>query len=270
MPSLFSPPPPGVYEYTEIITFQFTDSSAPSSLSDEATDVGRVWASTLRTYLELEQTGIVWWGLVHGSPQEAKLLIDWKSAEGREKYEASPQLKDLRSAWKAVTSVPVVAAVYRFPHDEVARQAGLCSSNDTVSVLFTFSFNSPVESSTDTEQWDVSFAQLRGAVMGSPGGVVATKCSYGWELNHSSYCAAFRFLKIDTFQTFLEESEVSQLLEGLRSRATGGVNIQFLDTRAFSHGWQGSVDRTTPETAGTAAFIETAQTLFKGINTRAA
>lgn len=75
MPSLFAPPPPGVYEYTEIITCYFTDPSAPSSLSDEATDLGKLWASTLRTYLEIEQTGIVWWALVHGAPHKAKLFI---------------------------------------------------------------------------------------------------------------------------------------------------------------------------------------------------
>lgn len=75
MHSLFVPPPPGVYAYTEIITFYFTDPSAPSSLSDEATDLGKVWASTLQTYLEIEQTGIVWWALVHGASLKAKLFI---------------------------------------------------------------------------------------------------------------------------------------------------------------------------------------------------
>ncbi|KAK7422039.1 hypothetical protein QQZ08_009688 [Neonectria magnoliae] len=164
MPSLFAPDPPGIYEYTEIYTFNFADSSAPSSLSDETT--------------ETEQTGIVWWGLVHGAPQTAKLFIDWKTAEDREKHEVSPRSEDLRNAWKAVTSVPVHPAVYRLPHDDVARQAGLCSTSDTVSVLFTFKFNDPLGSSIDAEQWDASFAEFAEAVMKSPGGVVATKCSF--------------------------------------------------------------------------------------------
>ncbi|KAK7422653.1 hypothetical protein QQX98_001441 [Neonectria punicea] len=263
MPSLFAPPPPGIYEYTEIITFNFADSSAPSSLFDESTGVGTVWASTIQTYLETERTGIVWWGLVHEAPYTAKLFIDWKTAEGREKYEASPKSEDLRNAWKAVTSVPVHAAVYRFPHDDVARQAGLCSTSDTVSVLFTFKFNDPLGSSTDAEQWDASFAKFAGAVMKSPGGVVATNCSYGWELNHSSYCASFRYLNIETMRSFLKEDEASQLLEGLRSRATGGIEIQFLETRAFKHGWQGSVDKIRPENPGTAAFLTLAQGTFK-------
>lgn len=75
MPSLFSPAPPGNYEYTGIITFHFSDSSAPSSLSDNTTTVGQVWAATLRSYLELEKTGVVWWALVHEAPQKAKLFI---------------------------------------------------------------------------------------------------------------------------------------------------------------------------------------------------
>lgn len=72
MPSPFAPPSPGVYEYTESLTFHFSD---PSSLSDESTTVGQVWASTVRTYLELDKTGTVWWASIQGAPQKAKLLV---------------------------------------------------------------------------------------------------------------------------------------------------------------------------------------------------
>ncbi|KAH7139932.1 hypothetical protein B0J13DRAFT_558675 [Dactylonectria estremocensis] len=266
MPSLFDPPPPGIYDYTEIITFDFADPSVPSSLSDEATDVGKVWALTLRTYLEIEQTGIIWWALVHGAPHKAKLFIDWKTADGRQKYEARPESEHLRSAWAAVTSSPFQAALYHFPHDSVARQAGLCSTNNTVSVLFTFNFNNRPGSIEDAGNWDATFVEFVRAIMKSPGGVVATSSSYGWELNHNSYCAAFRYLNIETMQSFLEEPETRRLLEGLQVLAQGGVEIEYLETRVFSHGWQGSVDNTTPENPGTAAFITDAQRMFQGIH----
>lgn len=164
-----------------------------------------------------------------------------------------------------MTSSLVVAAVYRLPYDDVARQAGLCSTSDTVSVHFTFKFNNRVESSNDAGRWDASFAEFTGAVMKSPGGVVATSCSYGWGLNRDSYCASFRYLNIDTMQSFLQENETNRLLRELRSHATGGIEVEFLETRVFSHGWQGSVDHTQPQNPGTAALFG-AQGMLKGID----
>jgi hypothetical protein len=66
-----SPP----YEGTEIISFQFSNSTAPASLSDENTEVGRIWAATLKAYLDHPETGIVWWGVVRDAPNKAKLFI---------------------------------------------------------------------------------------------------------------------------------------------------------------------------------------------------
>lgn len=164
-----------------------------------------------------------------------------------------------------MTSSPVDVAVYRLPYDDVARQAGLCSTSDTVSVHFTFKFNDPVLSSSDAGQWDTSFAEFTRAVMKSPGGVVATSCSYGWGLNRDSYCVSFRYLNIETMQSFLEENETSRLLGELRPHATGGIEVEFLETRVFRHGWQGSVDQTQPQNPGPAALFG-AQGMFTGIN----
>jgi hypothetical protein len=87
MPPIFTCPPgssnifaafPPVevdYAYTQVINFKIYDSSVPASLSDATTEVGKVWAATLRTYLELPETGLIWWSLVHGEPSKAKLLI---------------------------------------------------------------------------------------------------------------------------------------------------------------------------------------------------
>lgn len=63
------------YEGTEVIGFQFSNSTDPASLSDESTELGKIWAATLKTYLDHPETGIVWWGIVHDAPNKAKLFI---------------------------------------------------------------------------------------------------------------------------------------------------------------------------------------------------
>lgn len=73
--SLFNPPPLGIYAFTEVLTFIFPGDIYPSTLTDDATPAGRVWATTLKTYLGLEQTGLVWWACVHDAPHKAILLI---------------------------------------------------------------------------------------------------------------------------------------------------------------------------------------------------
>ena len=63
------------YEGTEVITFTLYDPSQRDSLSDENTEPGRIFATTLRVYLENEHTGTVWWATVHDSLTETKLFI---------------------------------------------------------------------------------------------------------------------------------------------------------------------------------------------------
>jgi len=63
------------YEGTEVITFTFSDPSARDSLSDENTELGKIFATTLRVYLENEHTGTVWWASVHDAPNKTKLFI---------------------------------------------------------------------------------------------------------------------------------------------------------------------------------------------------
>ncbi|KAH7141046.1 hypothetical protein EDB81DRAFT_858101 [Dactylonectria macrodidyma] len=191
------PPTPGVYEYTEVIAFQFFDPSAPASLSDETTDLGKTCASTLRTYLELEQTGIVWWTMVHGAPNESKLFIDWKTTEGRQAYEASLEAEHLCNAWKPVTSSPVHTALYVFPRQVGTRELAL---------------GSPVE---NTARWDKVMAQFSSSVTRSPGGVVASGCCLAWGLNRGSYIAAFRYISIDAMNWFLEENKATTVFDDL-------------------------------------------------------
>lgn len=74
MPSLFGEAkvPEGVYEYTERLTFYFSEAPA---LSDESTPAGATWATTLNTLLELEQTDTVWWCSTHDNPLKASLFV---------------------------------------------------------------------------------------------------------------------------------------------------------------------------------------------------
>ncbi|KAF5021011.1 hypothetical protein F66182_6942 [Fusarium sp. NRRL 66182] len=244
--NLFPDPPPGIYEYTQILGFNFSDPSVPASLSDESTHIGEIWASTLRTYLELQQTGIIWWALVHGELSKAKLMIDWKTAAGRESFEASSQFRELSKAWQTVATTPVSNNAYLFTHNKVGREAGFCSESETVSALFTFRFNTP-PSAENIGRLDNSFLQLYRTILHSPGGVVASYGILGWEPSHTSYCLAFRYLDIETMQKFLAtDDKAGGLAEMLQSCATGGTELEFLETRCYKSGWQGSVTQTEP------------------------
>lgn len=67
---------PEAYAFTEGLTFTFPPESPPgTTLVDETTPAGQIWAATVKTYLELEQVGTVYWALLHEAPQTTKLLI---------------------------------------------------------------------------------------------------------------------------------------------------------------------------------------------------
>ncbi|KAJ4264232.1 hypothetical protein NW762_005426 [Fusarium torreyae] len=244
---MFPDPPPGIYECTQILEFEFLDPSVPASLSDGTTEIGKIWATTLQTYLELEQTGIVWWALVHNNASKAKLIVDWKTAAGREEFEASSQFQELSTTWQSVTSTPISNNAYIFTHNEKGREAGFYSeAGKTVSALFTFRFKTP-PSASDKEKLDDSFLRFYKKILHSPGGVVATFGILGWEQNRTSYCLAFHYMGPEVMQTFLKSDvEAKVLAEELQSYATGGADLEFLETRAYKQGWQGSLDRTEP------------------------
>ncbi|UPK93786.1 hypothetical protein LCI18_004721 [Fusarium solani-melongenae] len=262
--SLFSPPPPGIYEYTEVLTFHFSDTSVPPALSDENTAVGKVWAFTLKTYLEQEQTGIVYWTLINGSPQRAKLFIDWKTSFGRDQFELSTELENLRMAWSSVTSAPVHSVIYRLPWGGHRGHPGLHSSYDTVSSLFTFNF--PVTlTDEDKEKPDHILSQFARSVLQSPGGVVSSYCTTGWDVNNTSCCGIFRYIGIQEMQSFLQQN---QIFEELRSLATNGTEVEFMEVRCYAHGWQGSVDKTYPENPASGAFFASMRELSQAIGPR--
>ena len=47
------------YAFTEFITFKFRQGV---QLEDDSTTEGRIWANTVKTYLEQDDVGTVWWG----------------------------------------------------------------------------------------------------------------------------------------------------------------------------------------------------------------
>ncbi|RSL97125.1 hypothetical protein CDV31_013193 [Fusarium ambrosium] len=240
--SLFPPSPPGIYEFTEVLTFHFLDPLVPPALSDESTDVGKIWAFTLKTYLELEKTGIVYWTLVYGCPQRAKLFIDWKTELGREEFMSSFELGNLSMAWNSVISEPVHSAIYRLPWGGHRGHPGLNSSYDTVSTFITFNFPIAV-TGEDKKKLDQLISQFARSVLQSPGGVVSSYCTTGWEVNKTLCCGIFRYIGIKEMQSFLQQN---QIFEELRSVANG-TEVEFMEARCYDHGWQGSVDKTYPE-----------------------
>ncbi|RSL67893.1 hypothetical protein CEP53_002803 [Fusarium sp. AF-6] len=240
--SLFPPSPPGIYEYTEVLTFHFLDPLVPPALSDESADVGKVWAFTLKTYLELDKTGIVYWTLVHGCPQRAKLFIDWKMELGREEFMSSLELGNLSMAWNSVISEPVHSAIYRLPWGGHRGHPGLNSSYDTVSTFITFNFPIVVIGE-DKKKLGQLISQFARSILQSPGGVVSSYCTTGWGVNSTLCCGIFRYIGIKEMQSFLQQN---RLFEELRSVANG-TEVEFMEVRCYDHGWQGSVDKTYPE-----------------------
>ncbi|EWG48614.1 hypothetical protein FVEG_08319 [Fusarium verticillioides 7600] len=250
------------YEGTEVIGLQFSNSSDPASLSDENSEVGKIWAATLKTYLDHPETGIVWWGIVHDAPNKAKLFIDWKSLAGRAQFEASQQATELASAWKSITVAPAKKDVYKFTSSDVARQTALSSTYDTVTAHLSFGFANSLNSS-EVQQLDAVLQELDRAIMLSPGAVVASYSIGGWSSDNRSYSAAYRYLNANGLRNFIQgDNKVRELLQILQSRASGGMELEFLETRVYKQGWQGSVTKTEPDNPTLSGFMAEAQAMF--------
>ncbi|KAH7173352.1 uncharacterized protein B0J16DRAFT_349932 [Fusarium flagelliforme] len=251
------------YEGTEVITFTFSDPSARDSLSDENTEAGKTFATTLRVYLENEHTGTVWWASVHDAPNKTKLFIDWKTLAGKNQFENTAQATLLANNWKTITSSPVIKETYKFnPSNAVARQTALSSTYETVSVCFTFRFNSAIHA----DHLDGAFQELNHAIMLSPGAVVASYSIGGWSVDRTSYCACYRYLNAKAMRNFVHgDTKVRDLVGELEARAAG-FQMEFFETKAFEQGWQGSVMKTVPDNPVLSGFMSEMQDLFSGID----
>ncbi|CCT75076.1 uncharacterized protein FFUJ_11157 [Fusarium fujikuroi IMI 58289] len=184
------------------------------------------------------------------------------SLAGRAQFEASQQATELASTWKSVTVAPASKDTYKFTSSDVARQTALSSTYDTVTALLNFRFANALTSS-EIQQLDAILQQLDRAIMLSPGAVVASYSIGGWGSDCRSYCAAYRYLNADALRNFIQgDNKVRGLLEILQSRASGGMQLEFLQTRVYKQGWQGSVTKTEPDNPTLSGFMAEAQALF--------
>ena len=135
------------------------------------------------------------------------------------------------------------------------------SSYDTVSSLFTFDFSVTL-TDEDKEKLDHILSQFARSVLQSPGGVVSSYCTTGWDVNNTSCCGIFRYIGIQEMQSFLQQN---QIFDELRSLATNGTEVEFMEVRCYAHGWQGSVDKTYPENPASGAFFASMRELPQAI-----
>lgn len=167
-------------------------------------------------------------------------------------------------AWNSVTSAPVHSVIYRLPWGGHRGHPGLHSSYDTVSTFITFNFSIDL-TKEDKEKLGDLLSQFARSVLQSPGGVVSSYCTTGWEVNNTSCCGIFRYIGIQEMQSFLQQS---QIFEELRSLATNGTEVELMEVRCYDHGWQGSVDKTYPENPGSGAFFASIRELGQEIGPR--
>jgi hypothetical protein len=70
-------------------------------------------------------------------------------------------------------------------------------------------------------------------------------------------------------QDFLEsDSNIRRLVKVLKSYATGGIELEFLETRVYEDGWQGSVDQTRRPDPNGDRFIAEAQAIMRSIEAK--
>lgn len=154
-------------------------------------------------------------------------------------------------AWNTVTSTPVHSVIYRLPWGGHRGHPGLHSSYETVSTFLTFNFHVTL-TEDDKEKLRNLLLQFARSVLQSPGGVVSSCCTTGFDVSNTSCCAIFRYIGIQEMQSFLQQS---QMFEQLRSLARNGTEVEFMEVRCYDHGWQGSVHRTYPENSAFFASI---------------
>lgn len=69
---LTEPAPAAKYAFTEFMTFEFSQHAA---IEEITTKEGKIWAQTVKTFIEQEKTGLVWWGRTVEQAETVRLLI---------------------------------------------------------------------------------------------------------------------------------------------------------------------------------------------------
>ena len=61
------------YALTEFITLKFRQGV---HIEEDTTNEGRIWANTMKTYIEQDGVDIVWWGRTFEEQDTVKLLVE--------------------------------------------------------------------------------------------------------------------------------------------------------------------------------------------------
>jgi hypothetical protein len=64
--------PAAEYAFTEFMTFEFSQHTA---IEEITTIEGKIWAQIVKTLIEQEKTGLVWWGRTVEQVETVRLLI---------------------------------------------------------------------------------------------------------------------------------------------------------------------------------------------------
>lgn len=116
----------------------------------------------------------------------------------------------------------------------------------------------PDGTTPDREQWEAAFHPFSKAMMTSPVGGIYSYCTNGWQLNAdpAAFTAAYHTRGMDHTKEWLATAEVQALLERIITDG-GAVNleIEYMETKVYAHGWCGSVTRIYPEIPNEADFL---------------
>jgi len=228
------------YAFTEIRTFHVSEKLV---LEDAASAAGKIWATTIRTYLEDSGTKLLWWGRLEEDRQRVKLVVDWTHAEHQACFEKSSYFTQLQESWKEITNSPVQARLYVLSGSENYRRNAFSKTAflPIISTILTFHF--PADFNRFSE-WDTAWAAFSIAALKTPGGAVSSGTCAGWSVDRETFCGVVKFADIEGMKGFLAGEEPCL---GRLEELAGGMDVEFAGLLCLEDGWLGGVTRTRRE-----------------------
>ncbi|OTA55117.1 hypothetical protein K449DRAFT_469086 [Hypoxylon sp. EC38] len=262
---------------TEIKTFSFN--AEYGNLEDSTTALGSIWADTVKLYVQSEHTECICWGVLYGADSRVKLIIDWNTKEGIDAFESSMEFKTVHNSWGNTLTLssidffdfggtshvldsppsekmPLVIMRFIFPpsYDPNATP----EDADLEQIPATHFFNDPSRtplprpnSRLFIQAWFRVWSELIDKDV-----AVDTFLSYSWAIDKhtldiihpgSSFCASFTCSGVEDMNKAIEELRDNRFMKFLMSKASAGLEIDFLYTYCFDDGWHGSVTKTVQE-----------------------
>ncbi|OTA88376.1 hypothetical protein M434DRAFT_399038 [Hypoxylon sp. CO27-5] len=263
--------------FTEIKTFSFNVEYG--NLEDSTTALGNIWADMVKLYVQSEHTGCVCWGVLHGVDSRMKLIIDWNTKEGMDAFESSMEFKTIHNSWgnaltlssidffdfrgesSALDSPPSEKkplAIMRFMFPPGYDPKATPEDADLEQIPETHYFDYPSRSAPPrpnsrvfTQAWFRVWSELIDKDV-----AVDTFLSHSWAIDKhtldiihpgSSFCASFTCSGVEDMNKAIEELRDNRFMKFLMSKASAGLEIDFLYTYCFDDGWHGSVTQTAPK-----------------------